>query len=124
VVLAMLIISLAVAGTLSVAVARMLAARRQVQIKQEQHLQAALLAEAAIARAAAQVTIDPNYAGETWKVSAGQLGGAARAQVKIAVDVASSSPDSRTIVTQAALGEDAGSAVKYSREAVIEIHQP
>ena len=120
-VLAVLIMSLAVAGVLAAGVARMFAARRQLQTKQEQHLQAALLAEAGIARAAAQLANDPNFTGETWAISADELGGERRAQVQLTIAAVDGSPAERRIVSQAALGDDAETVVKYTREATMEI---
>lgn len=49
----------------------MLVAHRQAELRQNE-LQAAWLAEAAVARAAAQLALQPDYKGETWTVAVGK----------------------------------------------------
>lgn len=58
--------------------------RRQRRV--EQRAQAEWLAEAGVRRAAARLTIDPAYAGETWTVSAKELNQQAGAAVEISVE--------------------------------------
>lgn len=64
--------------------------RRQRRI--EQRAQAEWLAEAGVRRAAARLTIDRAYAGETWTISAQELNQQAGAEVEISVDSLAASP--------------------------------
>jgi type II secretory pathway component PulK len=58
--------------------------RRQRRV--EQRTQAEWLAEAGVRRAAARLTIDPEYHGETWTISAQELNQQAGAAVEISVE--------------------------------------
>jgi Tfp pilus assembly protein PilX len=58
--------------------------RRQRRV--EQRAQAEWLAEAGVRRAAARLTIDPEYDGETWNISAQELNQQAGAAVEISVE--------------------------------------
>ena len=124
VVLVLLIVAFAVAGMLAVGLARMFALRHQAQLLQEQHTQAAAIAHAAVERAAARLHDDSAYAGETWSVSADDLGGKAAARVTIEVAAIDGSPTQRTVVARTALGESPEDSIKYTRQTRLTINAP
>jgi len=81
---------LAVATALIVSLSRSATIGRQATRQQTWRMQAEWLAESAVERAAAQLAEDPDYEGETWLLSAAQLGGEHDALVDIKV---ASNPD-------------------------------
>jgi type II secretory pathway component PulK len=84
-VLLFVLVVVALATVRMVALARtMVSARQELQLEGWQ-LQAGWLAEAGLQRAAARLHDQPDYAGETWKVSADELGGRDGAVVRIDV---------------------------------------
>lgn len=64
---------------------RTLLRERRVLVSQQQALQCEYLAEAAIARAKAQLAADPAFRGETWQLDAEQLGGLGTGSVAISI---------------------------------------
>jgi hypothetical protein len=78
-----------------------LAMREQRQIKvEERQIQAAWLAEAGAERARIRLGLDPNYTGETWVLSAEDLGSHG-ARVEIRVVPASDAPESLSLLVRA-----------------------
>lgn len=75
----------ALAATLFVLLGRMAVAERRASELQMWTVQAEWLAEAALERAAARLRADAKYNGETWNISASELGGQKAAQVEIRV---------------------------------------
>jgi type II secretory pathway component PulK len=124
VVLMLLIVALAVACMLAVELAQSIALRGRAQQTNERHAQAAAIAHAAVERAAARLYDDSAYTGETWNVSADDLGGKAAARVTIEVAAIDGSPTQRTVVARAALGESPEGAIKYTRQTRLIILAP
>jgi len=85
---------------------------------QHQHLQADRLAEAGVERAHAQLSLSPTYAGETWTVTAAELGGTAAATVLITVAEVKDQPNQRQIHAQADYPNDSERRVRKSRDAI------
>lgn len=82
---------------IGVSVARYaLSERKQLRL-QAGSAQASLLAESGIARAAARLTSDGKYQGETWQISKDDLGGDHTATVVIAVDAVEGKPQERVL---------------------------
>jgi hypothetical protein len=65
---------------------RLTRTERGLNRAEERQLQADWLAESGLDRAAARLEKDPNYRGETWKISADDLGGPAPGVVTIEVE--------------------------------------
>ena len=63
--------------------------------RRESAVQAELLAESALDRAAAKLALDPTYSGETWTISARELGGRDDARVTIKIAGVSKRPNRR-----------------------------
>jgi hypothetical protein len=76
----------ALAATLFVLLGRMAFAERRASELQLWTVQAQWLAEAALERAAARLRADAEYGGETWNISAVELGGEKAALVEIRVE--------------------------------------
>ncbi len=95
---------------LTAMVSRVSLGRRQV-IQRQRQVQAQWLAESAVDRAAAQLQRDPSYRGESWQLSAAEMGDRWSAQVSIEVEPAA--------------GEAAGTirvTVAYPQESRVAIH--
>ena len=74
--------------------------RRQLRSLQER-AQAEWLAESALERAAARLSADPEYTGETWKLTPDELSGRDEAEVLIRVEPVADESQNREIVVRA-----------------------
>jgi type II secretory pathway component PulK len=86
-----------------------------------QQLQAGWLAESAVERAAAKLAETPDYAGETWELSADAIGGEWPATVRITVMNAEDETNHRTVRIQADYPPDERWRVRFSKEVVVGI---
>jgi hypothetical protein len=82
-VLVVVLACLTVAAIMLVVVARQAGMSRRAAERIQASVQAQWLAEAGACRAAARLAADPAYAGETWRISAKELGGRNDAEVRI-----------------------------------------
>jgi hypothetical protein len=94
-----------------------LAERRLVRA-QERQMQAALLAESALERAAARLAADRDYREETWTISADELGAEGVVQIKVETNAASGS--GRIIRVQADYPAKANDRARESRQRTID----
>jgi Tfp pilus assembly protein PilX len=85
---------------------------------QQQHLQADRLAEAGVERARAQLSLSPTYTGETWTVTADELGSTAAATVMITISEVKDQANQRQIHAQADYPNDSERRVRKSRDAI------
>jgi Tfp pilus assembly protein PilX len=83
--------------------------------------QAAWLADAGINRAVAQLRQTDTYRGETWSVSADDLGGAAGGKVTIEVEASDQQPGAMHLTVQADFPDDAVHRIRQSRETTIHL---
>jgi type II secretory pathway component PulK len=97
-VLLVVLICLAVSSLIFGLVLRTGLTERRLVRAQERQIQAALLAESGLERAAARLAADRDYQGETWTISADQLGGF-DAQVRISIETRTDR--TRTVTAQA-----------------------
>ena len=74
--------------------------RKQMRFE-ERRLQAVWLAESAVERAAGRLAADRDYQGETWQITADELGGQFSAAVTISVRTPEDIPDRRLIAVEA-----------------------
>ena len=74
---------------------------RGVTRQDERRLQAEWLAEAGLERAAAKLSRNRGYAGETWDIPASALGGRDAGRVTIAVESSKDKPAQRSVTVQA-----------------------
>lgn len=86
-------------------------------------LQTAWLAESGLDRAAARLAADPAYAGETWKIDAGRLGGQDFAAVVIRVEKEESQSHLRRVVVAAAYPAEGTQQARLTRQTTIPLGQ-
>ena len=90
------LIGLAVATTIFLSVLKLIAVQRQSVELQARQIQAGWLAESAVQRALARLSADANYRGETWNISAQDIGGRDGATIAIRVDDVPGKSDRRS----------------------------
>jgi Tfp pilus assembly protein PilX len=95
-------------------------ARGQVRAE-ERRLQARWLADSGLERAAARLLNDAKYSGETWTVSADELGGAWPGLVTIVVAPVESHPKKRLVRVQADYPNEATVRVRQRVQTMIEL---
>jgi type II secretory pathway component PulK len=94
-----------------------LATAQRHQVRREQsRMQAAWLAEAGIERAVALLADDADYAGETWELSADDIGGADAASVQIEVVTTEADSRQRTVAVTAEYPNDADRRARVSKQ--------
>jgi hypothetical protein len=94
--------------------------RRQLR-SQQRRLQAELLADAGLERAAAQLIANPEYTGETWQIGADELAGSGSAVVTIRVEPSKENKGIRKVnsATEYSLAGEA--RVRRSKHTTIEM---
>jgi type II secretory pathway component PulK len=115
------LLGLVVTITIFLSVLKLIAVQRQSVELQTRQIQAAWLAESAVERAAARLTAEASYRGETWSIPAGEFGGRDGATVVIRVEDAISKSKQRTIHVDADYPEIADQRVRQSREVTVRI---
>lgn len=112
-----LLILMAISATL---VSSVVQTRTQF-VREEQRLQTALIADAGLSRAIAQLRTNGKFAGETWQIPAEQLNGVSPASVVISVaDVAGE----RIVSAAAAYPLETPKPIRITRELRIPSQQP
>lgn len=114
-----LIVALAVLAVLAVVegvVLKSLVAQRRSQREQAHRLQARWLVEGGIERAAARLAADADYRGETWQLTAEELGAQQPAAVDIEVQTDATSPDTRVVTVRGRYPPDLPYRVVYEKQ--------
>ena len=114
--IALLLVSVIGASLLQSAVAM----RRQTE-REQWRLQAAWLAESALDRAAAKLRASPEYSGETWTLTAEDLGGLDGAVVTIKVNAAADRLERRIVSVVAHYPPDADQRAQAEKESSIDL---
>lgn len=96
-VLIILIAVFAVVMALAAVWAKRMVVEHRRQRRVEQLAQAEWLAEAGVRRAAARLSLDPEYDGETWSIDASELNQRASAEVEIQIEPVTDSASFRLI---------------------------
>jgi Tfp pilus assembly protein PilX len=123
-VLIVVLVCFAVAAVLFVVLARQaLAARRMVE-KQLWGVQAQWVAEAAVERAAARLSADAKYSGETWTIPAAEFSGDSGAAASIRVEGVAGRPDRRLVRVEADYPDDPVHRVRWTTQAVVDRPAP
>ncbi len=117
--LVIVLIGMAVATMIFLSVLKLIAVQRQSVELQTRQIQAGWLAESAIERAVARLSADANYRGETWNISAQDLGGRDGATIAIRVEDVPGKPDRRSVRVEADYPTDPNQRARQSREAII-----
>jgi type II secretory pathway component PulK len=112
-------IVLVVASMLVVSWLKTVANQREHMRMAEHHLTAEWLAEASIGRAAAKLREKSDYTGETWTISADELGGQDSASIEIHVAQMAGHPDRRTVEVEAEYPPNSLHSVRTSKRIVV-----
>ena len=115
-------ISLVLATALLGVMLSMVQAQRRQMAREQQALQADWLAESGVDRAAARLSRDSDYPGETWKVETSAPGDAT-AEITITIRSPTDRPDARTVSVEAILNSGPGATVRRARETTIVLSQ-
>jgi Tfp pilus assembly protein PilX len=84
-------------------------------------LQADWLAESALERASARLAADHDYQGETWSISAEDLGGEAPGLVTIEVETSAENPTRRLVSVRADYPGDTEQRVRRTRRVIVDL---
>jgi type II secretory pathway component PulK len=122
--LVVVLIGMAVATVIFLSVLKLIAVQRQSVELQARQIQAGWLAESALERAAARLSADGNYRGETWNISAQDLGGRDGAAIAIRVEDVPGKADRRTIHVEADYPDDPNQRARQSREVIVPLKGP
>jgi type II secretory pathway component PulK len=96
-------------------------AQRRTAIREQRRQQSIWLAESAIDRAAAKLSRDGKYAGETWTVSAADLGGRDGARVVIKVAGVQSAAGLRTVSVTAEYPHDSPHRSRTTKSVTVDL---
>jgi Tfp pilus assembly protein PilX len=121
VVLILVLACLAIASVLLLTGIKLALSSHRVQRTFGWSVQARLLAESGLERAAAQLAADPDYKGETWKISAKDLSGDEAGTVKIEVKPVPENDNRRLVKVEADFPDDPLDSVRYSKELTMEV---
>jgi len=127
--LIVVLIGMAMATMVFLAVLKLIAVERQAVELQSRQIQAGWLAESAVQRASARLAAAANYRGETWNISAQDIGGRDGAAIVIRVDEIPGKPDRRKVHVEAALflsnrPNDPNQQARQSRELIVSLKGP
>jgi Tfp pilus assembly protein PilX len=112
---------LAVFGVLLITGVKLALSAQRVARSGEWSVQARCLADSALNRAAAKLSADADYAGETWRLSAEELGGEDAGIVKIEVKTLPDQANRRLVHIEADYPDDPQDRVRYVKETSIEL---
>jgi type II secretory pathway component PulK len=119
--LVVVLAALAVATLLFMAAMKMILIQRKTIELGSRQLQAGLLAESGIQRAAARLAADKDYHGESWKIAAEDLGGRDGGIVTIKVEPVSGKADRRAVDVKADFPPEPDQRARETREVIIKI---
>ncbi len=122
--LIVVLVGLAVAAMIFLSVLKLIAVQRQSVELQARQIQAGWLAESAVQRACARLSAQANYRGETWNISAQDIGGRDGATIAIRVDDVPGKPDRRTVHVEADYPDDPYQRARQSREMIVALKGP
>jgi len=120
-ILLVVIVLVAIVSLLSISMLKLGLVRRQAVRSELWGVQADWLAESALERAAWRLAADPQYAGETWKLSAGELGGRDPAVVTTEVESVPGQPGRRTVRVKADYPDAPRHRARRSKQQIIEL---
>ena len=120
--MAAVLVLLLVSSMLILAWAKSVATTHRQMRVQQWRVQADLLAESALERAAAMLRRDAAYNGETWQVPAADLGGTYSGEAIITVDAPEGEPNSRNVRVQAFFPADSDQRAQKVKQAVVSVN--
>src|SRR5208283_4369029 len=113
------LVGLTVVTSIFLSILKLVALQRQSVELQARQIQAAWLAESAVQRACARLATETGYRGETWRITANELGGRDAATIAIRVDGIADKPDRRIVHVDADYPDDPLQRVRQSRELIV-----
>lgn len=117
------LLCLVLAMMLLAALLRLVETGRRQMRQEEAGQQALWLAESGCDRAAARLSANPDYTGETWSITPEELSGADPAAVVITVQRIDNDPKSRLIHVEALFPADSQPSIRRTRQATIVLFQ-
>ena len=120
VVLLVSIVCLAIAAVVFLSLVRVSITEKHRVDTEAWQLQAAWLAESGLERAVARLRADPAYQGETWSLSARDLGTQHGAAVRIQVENVPDHPQTRAVRVEADYPDQPQRRGRYSKQVLIE----
>jgi len=122
--LIIVLMGLAVATTIFLSVLKLIAVQRESVELQTRQIQAGWLAESAVQRASARLAADGSYRGETWNISAQDIGGRDGAKIAIRVDDVAGKPERRKVHVEADYPDDPLQRARQARDVIVRIPSP
>jgi hypothetical protein len=116
-----LLAALAVMMIMFLAAVKLALVQRKTIALNAWQVQAGWLADSGVQRAAARLTADASYHGETWNVSPQDINGRDGGTVAIRVEPAPGKPDRRTIHVEADYPSDPQQRARETRELIINV---
>ena len=110
---------MAVATTILLSILKLVAVQRQSLELQARQMQAAWRAESAVQRAAARLSAEANYRGETWSISPQEIGGRDGAAVVIRVSEVAGKNDRLAVHVEADYPADPQQRARQVRDAIV-----
>jgi hypothetical protein len=120
-VLIVILVCFVVAAAMFAMLARQSLAERRAADVRLWAAQANWIAEAAVERAAARLAADAKYAGETWTISAAEMGGKQVAQARIRIEPVAGRPDSRLLRIEADYPDDPVHRARSTKQITIDL---
>jgi len=120
-VLLVALVAIAVASVVFASLLRLSVAERRRVETEAWEVQAAWLAESGLERVAARLDADAAYQGETWRLSADQLGAAYEAAVKIRVEAIPDAPERRRVRVEADYPDHPHQRARHTKEVVMQV---
>jgi type II secretory pathway component PulK len=122
--LIVVLVGMAVTTMIFLSVLKLIAVERQSIELQTRQSQAGWLAESAVQRAVARLSADAGYHGETWNISAQELGGRDAATITIRVADVAGKTDRRTVRVEADYPADPYQRARQGRELIVQLKGP
>jgi hypothetical protein len=119
-VLIVVLVCFAVAATLFAVIARQSIAIRDLGDRQLWTVQAQWIAEAAVERAAARLSANANYSGDTWTIPAAELSGRQGGVARIHVEAVAGRPDRRLVRVEADYPDDPVHRARWKTQITID----
>jgi hypothetical protein len=115
-ILVVVLVCLTVAGLIFVGLLRLAALEHQRIQRRQRAVQAEWLVESGLQRAAARLAADPVYTGETWALTAEEMGGQETATVMLRVEPIEGNHGTRRVQAEVQLGPPSESQVRRRKQ--------
>jgi Tfp pilus assembly protein PilX len=120
----LVLLGLALTTAIFLSVLKMIAVQRQSVELQARQIEAGWLAESAVQRAAARLSAEAGYRGETWNISAKEIGGRDGATIAIRVENVPGKSDRRTVHVEADYPGDPDQRARQTRDLIVVLKGP